>query len=121
MRKGAPHAQLCTAVAVHQNKSLKQLLESTLNDPFVETRADRKNCQSILGTLQTSSTNFLLVLPFILLLPAAEFQILLLLDLFTSPSVCENQVLFPEVWKKLGLSWGGPRQNMEEAQDLGEE
>lgn len=71
VRKGAPAANITAAVAVHQNKSLKQLLESTLNDPFVETEQTGKTAQSILGTLQTSSTNFSACPPFILLLPAA--------------------------------------------------
>lgn len=105
VRKGAPAAHITVAVAAHQNKSLKQLLESTLNDPFIETRAS----QSILDTLQTSSTNFSACPPFILLLPAAEFQILFLLDLTPSSSVCENQVLFPEAREKAQTQWGeGP-------------
>ena len=46
--------------------------------------------------MKTSSTNLSACPPFSLLLPAAEFQILFLLDLTPSPSVFESQVLFPE-------------------------
>ena len=33
VRKGAPTTHITTIIPAHQNKSLKQLLESTLNDP----------------------------------------------------------------------------------------
>ena len=40
VRKGAPTTHITTIIPAHQNRSLKQLLESTLNDPFIETTAE---------------------------------------------------------------------------------
>ena len=40
VRKGAPTTHITTIIPAYQNRSLKQLLESTLNDPFIETTAE---------------------------------------------------------------------------------
>ena len=40
VRKGAPTTHITTIIPAHQNKSLKQLLESTLSDPFIEITAE---------------------------------------------------------------------------------
>jgi hypothetical protein len=42
VKNGAPTTHITATAPAHQNRSLEQLLESTLNDLFIETAAEEK-------------------------------------------------------------------------------
>lgn len=79
VRKGAPTTHITTIIPAHQNKNLKQLLESTLNDPFIETTAK----QSLYNDCWTPNKHSPINCPLCtLLLPPAKFEVSFPLDSF---------------------------------------
>lgn len=59
VRKGAPTTHITTIIPAHQNKSLKQLLESTLSDPFIETTAEESLYSECWAPSENSLISFL--------------------------------------------------------------